>query len=113
MKNLINYIGTPYSEMSCWNLVRVIYKESLHIELPALPIQERERHNWTQVKAGSELDGDLILFRMRELKRHVGIVIGDRKMIHSDEKLGVVVERYSTDQWMNKLEKIYRYSSSH
>ena len=113
MKNLIQYIGTPYEELDCWGLVRTVYGEQLHIELPALPIQEQERHNWSQVKPGKELSGDLILFRIRELKRHVGIIIGDQKMIHADEKLGVVVERYNADPWQHKIERIYRHARSH
>lgn len=112
--DIIKYIGMSYSEINCWELVRKIYSEQLSIALPQLPIEAREMNNWMPVKSGHEMEGDLLIFRMKELKRHVAMVVGDGRMIHSDEKAGVVVEPYTgsgryTQQWQNRLQKIYRH----
>ena len=109
MNNLNAYVGKPYSELNCWNLIIAVYADVYHIELPKLPIKTEQKNYWREILCGSELPGDLLLFRITELKRHVGLVIGGGKMIHSDETAGVVVERYTGNLWNNRLTSIYRH----
>ena len=103
------YVGTPYSELNCWGLVREIYAKHLNLALAPLPVQTTEKNNWIEIPRGEERVGDLVLFRISALKRHVGIVIGGGLMIHSDENLGVVIERYKRDLWKSTLQSIYRH----
>jgi len=106
--NLSRYIGLPYSDLDCWALVRAVYRDEFNIQLPELPIQMEEKYNWIEVEPGSERPGDLLLFRMKKLKRHVALVVGDGRMLHSDEENGVVAERYRRDMWKTRLQTIYR-----
>ena len=109
MNHLNIYVGLSYDELDCWALVRSVYKDIYHVELPKLPIETEQKNHWREVLPGSELQGDLLLFRIAELKRHVGLVIGDGRMIHSDENAGVVIEKYTGPIWNNRLTKIYRH----
>lgn len=109
MKHFAKYIGLPYSELDCWGLVRKIYADEYGIEIPKLPIETQEAHNWNKVVLNAETEGDLLVFRIDELKRHVGIVIADGRMIHSHQDVGVVVERYTGAAWKHRLQKIYRH----
>ena len=109
MRNTSKYVGTPYGEMDCWKLVCTIYKEEFDILLDPLPIQTKEREFWEEVTPSKEQAGDLLVFRMAELKRHVGIVLGGGRMIHSDEAHGVVTELYRRDIWNSRLQTIYRH----
>ena len=109
MKHFAKYIGLSYDELDCWALVRAIYKNEYNIEIPKLPIETQEAHNWNLIELNAEEEGDLLVFRVDELKRHVGIVIADGRMIHSDNDAGVVVERYLGTMWKCRLSKIYRH----
>ena len=109
MNNLNEYVGKSYDELDCWSLVRRIYKDVYHIALPKLPIETEQKNHWREVPPGSELQGDLLLFRIAELKRHVGLVVGEGRMIHSDETTGVVIEKYTGPLWDHRLKKIYRH----
>ncbi len=109
MKSAHTYIGTPYDELNCWQLVRAIYRDEYNIDLPELPIESHERDNWERVELNAEKIGDLLLFQETVMKRHVGVVVGNQMMVHADRKLGTVAARYTSPQWKPKLQKIYRH----
>ena len=109
MKHFAKYIGLDYDELDCWKLVRKIYADEYGIEIPKLPIETQEAHNWNIIELSAEEEGDLLVFRIKELKRHVGIVISDGRMIHSDNVAGVVVERYTGQKWNQRLQRLYRH----
>lgn len=113
--NLGNYIGLTYEQVTCWGLVRLVYQEQLGIELPELePDTEPEDvDDWYQVTPGYERPMDVAVFREPEGGKHVGLVVGSGKMLHSTERQnrGSVIERYKGFLWRNKLLGFYRHAA--
>jgi len=104
--NTGKYVGLTYDDLNCWGLVKAIYLDELGIDLPDIPIQMDERGNWVEVELEHELD--LLLFDTVD-GPHVGLCIGEGRMIHSDKHNGVVIERYKRDVWKSRLQAIYRH----
>lgn len=102
------WIGTPYkyggedkSGVDCSGLVVKVYKSALDIKLP--------RNSGEQARYCSPLDknqlmpGDLLFFATSGSSTsvsHVGIYVGDGKMIHSSASNGVVVSDISSDYYV-------------
>lgn len=101
------WIGTPYKYggedkrgVDCSGLVLNVYKSALDIKLP--------RNSAAQSAYCSPLGkdmlmpGDLIFFATSGSKNkvsHVGIYVGDGKMIHSSASKGVIVSNISDDYY--------------
>lgn len=105
-------VGKGYEELTCWELVRYVYRESLNIELPDLSAEVRpqDRHEWLPVKRGEERFPDVLVFREPGGK-HVGVVQRRGRMLHSRRATGVVIERYDGITWKSRLIGIYRHSA--
>ena len=99
------YIGTPYlwggttpKGFDCSGFVQYIYKNN-GISLPRTTSQQ-----WkvgTYVSKSDLKPGDLIFLQntYREGVSHVGIYIGDGKMIHASSSKGVVISSLSTSYY--------------
>jgi len=72
----------------------------------------RETLKWTDVPAGRELCGDVIILRVRGKPMHVGLVLGDRQMLHIEFGINSVLERYTGARWAERIFGFYRYKSS-
>ena len=88
------WLGTPYlyggntkAGVDCSGFVKNVYKE-LGIDLPRTSAQQFA----TLKHTNSPVVGDLVFFKKGNVINHVGIFIGDGKMIHSASKRGVVIE---------------------
>ena len=102
------WIGTPYKYggedkrgIDCSGLVLNVYKSALDIKLP--------RNSGEQAKYCSPLQknqlmpGDLIFFATgssRKRVSHVGIYVGDGRMVHSSASSGVVVSDIESDYFV-------------
>lgn len=102
------WIGTPYKYggedkrgIDCSGLVLNVYKSALDIKLP--------RNSGEQAKYCSPLQknqlmpGDLIFFATGSSKKkvsHVGIYVGDGRMVHSSASSGVVVSDIESDYFV-------------
>lgn len=129
------YVGIPYevkgnlrSGADCFGLIQMVYEDQFKIRLPGAilrnsPITSNEdaaaiigshRHDasWIGITRGHELPGDVILLRYRGLASHLGIVVGEGKMLHTLSGVGAVVESYVKGRWSDKVEGIFRYSHS-
>lgn len=127
--NFSKYIGIPFTDhgrnesgCDCWGLIRLIYKNEFGIELSDLgPIYKSTtdengmRHlyssqlpNWKIVKTPRV--GDVVLLRIRGVPIHVGIVVGNSKMIHVERGIDSVIERFTSGIWNNRIEGFYRYA---
>lgn len=93
------WLGTPYryggndrGGVDCSGLVVQVYQRALGIKLPRV---SREQADAVEAQSRERLlPGDLVFFATgRDPQRisHVGIFLGDGKMIHSSTKNGVVV----------------------
>ena len=125
-----HYIGLPFQDhgrdssgLDCWGLVRLVLAEQFDIALPSYiheyqrttqvekisTLIERESSKWKEVPAGSEVCGDTVTLRVRGRPMHVGLVLGDRQMLHIECGINSVIERYVGARWMERVSGFYRY----
>lgn len=61
------------------------------------------------VAATAARPGDVLLFRIRRLPQHVGILTEAGTMVHAYAGAGGVVEAALTDWWWRRLVAVYRF----
>ncbi|MCM1077720.1 MAG: NlpC/P60 family protein [Bacteroides sp.] len=101
-----SWIGTPYKYggedkhgVDCSGLVVSVYRSALDIKLPR---SSNEQAGYcSPLQKNQLMPGDLLFFATGRSKNisHVGIYVGDGKMIHSSASSGVVVSDISTDYY--------------
>lgn len=124
------YLGLPFlpdgrdrEGLDCWGLVSLIYQEELGIYLPIhngvfkdqtpetmlaiSKLMRQERENWTKVSIPQQFD--VLLLRTGKHAFHVSMVIDVDRMIHIEEGIDSVIERYTGPLWKQRIEGIYRY----
>ena len=52
--------------------------------------------------------GDLLLFAIGRHPQHVGVYVGDGRMVHAYQSVGRVVEHGFVDPWKKRLVGVYR-----
>ena len=125
-----HYIGLPFQDhgrdrngLDCWGLVRLVMGEQFSIALPSYLYEyqrttqvdkisaliEWEAGKWKAVTAGSETCGDVIVLRVRGKPMHVGIVLGDKQMLHIEHGINSMIERYAGSRWAERVSGFYRY----
>lgn len=94
-----SWLGTPYKYggtdrdgVDCSGLVLRVYKDALGIGLPRNSRAQRDFCPW--VASDALYPGDLLFFSSdsnRDRVTHVGIFVGDNRMIHASSSSGVIV----------------------
>ena len=109
-------IGVPYEVSDCWGIVKDFYSLVFNKELPdyydeapnddnlANMYVENAKGNFERVETPEF--GDLILIRLNGIPCHIGVFIGEGKMLHTIRGSGCVIERLS--RWIPRIEGIYR-----
>ena len=107
------YVGTPYSELNCWELCRKIFATEFGINIG--PVEEQrhamqDRH-WIDIQDGdiAPREGDVILFKDSPVNRHVAILLDDTYMIHSQKGMNCCIESWRSRAWKNRIVGIYRH----
>ena len=130
MPVVTRYIGAPYAPcgrgpaFDCWGLVRQVigevtgcwpadysgqYTSWKDPRLPAL--LTHEAGCWQSITPGSERPCDVVLIDIGGLPRHVGLVIGGKRMLHIYRtSLQAVIERYDNPLWEQRIRGFYRYN---
>lgn len=118
--------GRTDTEVDCWQLLRLIYRDQLGMDLPAIegvylddsPMTIRnvsramgeERKQWVSVDSPKEFD--IVLLKPRgKLFFHVGCYIPLNKMLHIEDGSQVTCERIDGIMWQNRIEGFYRHAS--
>ena len=118
-----NYVGIPFEEYNCWQLICKIYNEQFGIKLSdysneyktALDkenirlIYERELKIWQQIK--NPAFGDIIVLMIQGQPWHTGIVVSKQFMLHTERKIQSMIESYNGIIWKNKIIGYYRYQT--
>lgn len=126
-----DYIGLAYSEMGrrrdgldCWGLARLVYAETLDIELPsytdaldrferdeiaAITLDARRSPLWRGVGAIEPFD--VLLFRHGRHATHVGLAIDARRMLHVEEGRAAHIARYDVSPWRSRFVGAYRHAA--
>ena len=117
------YVGLPFEEYNCWQLVCLVYKNELNIILDdykneyhnaidrenIASIYTREMHR-TYIKIDNPQAFDVVVCRVRGQPWHTGIVIESNQMLHTQRYINAVVEYYDRFNWKNRILGFYRYN---
>lgn len=124
------YIGLPFREhgrdrsgVDCWGLVRLALAEQFSVALPSFvteyrhtleksrigPLIERETQHWQRIGKNTEAPGDVVVLRLHGKPMHVGLVLGDRHMLHIEAGINSAIERYNSPQWSERLFGFFRH----
>ena len=105
-----NYVGLSYDEVSCFDLVKLVYKDVYSVEISGI----REQGDlvktgfWFEVNDDFQT-GDILVFKDSSVKRHVGILLTHEHMLHADiDSGGAVIDRWVAGNWTPRLDSIYR-----
>ena len=84
ISDLTDIIGTPFSEMKCWDVVVEVYRRS-GISLPEYT--QIRMDEWREVREPTP--GSVLVFALygKNLD-HVGVYLGEGKFIHATEHSG-------------------------
>jgi hypothetical protein len=128
----VKYLGKPWRRRdepvsseayTCWSLVKEVYRGELGIWLPdyeedgvcrleAIYLEAMQRGYdpsiWMEVKSGEERELDIVVFRIRGVDSHIGVVTSAGYMLHASEGNLSCVERYNVDPWTTVGYKFYR-----
>lgn len=101
------WLGTPYryggntrNGVDCSGFVLQVYNNALDIKLPRNSAKQYEF--CSQVKPSDLIAGDLVFFatsRGSSGVSHVGLYVGDGKMIHASSSKGVIVTNITDDYY--------------
>lgn len=124
-----HYIGLPFREYGrtvagtdCWGLVRLVLQEQFAAVLPSYAADYpdggaedigkligQEAAKWIAVSAGEEQLGDVVVLRMRGAPMHVGLVLGDGRMLHIEKHINSAIEDYRGPRWCKRVSGFYRH----
>lgn len=128
------YVGLPWREkgrdrdgLDCWGLVRLVYAERFGVSLPDLgggyaasedaPSVSRVLAEetspaglWSRREGLPEEVGDVGVFRIRGFPAHVGIAVGDRRILHVVRGANSVVEEWDGPLWGSRVDGWFRFS---
>lgn len=88
--------GNDYAGVDCSGFLVAVYRDAAGINLPRTTKKQRE--HCLDVDNGDRAVGDILFFSSKRSDgqvAHVGMYIGDNKMIHSSSSRGVVVDDLS------------------
>jgi cell wall-associated NlpC family hydrolase len=123
------YIGLPFAAkgrdragLDCWGLVRLVLAERFGRVLPIWsegydqiePNPKTAAHlaacaqTLPRLSPAEALPGDVLLFRIGGELAHVGVDIGEGRMLHIHEGINVCIERWQGPRWQPRIEGAYR-----
>lgn len=111
--------------LDCWGLLRAFYKDVLDIELPTyenayqdsnemnqtVQAIRYEKRDDTWVKVTSPAYGDGVLLRIAGHPCHVGIYLGDGRMLHTLTGHDSAIDCLDSVRWKNRVDGYFRHAS--
>lgn len=120
----MDWTGRPWQRPhGCWRLLCAFYLAELGIALPTYDDQvpgddgqqlatliAEELGAWREVPRGAERYGDGVLLRIAGAPAHIGVVMGQGRMLHVlMDGHDSCVESYRTPRWAPRIEGFYRH----
>lgn len=121
---MTDWAGRPWqAPHGCWRLFCAFYLAEFGLALPTYDDQVqdddgpalalliiREMDAWREVARGTERYGDGVLLRIAGAPAHIGVVMGQGRMLHvlmyGHQSC---VESYRTPKWAPRIEGFYRH----
>jgi len=89
--------GTDRNGIDCSALTQVLYARALGLDLPR--DTKRQSRIGERVSSRSLQPGDLVFFRPRGEKLHVGVYLSDGDFVHASSSAGVTVSDVQDSYW--------------
>ena len=118
------YIGLPFEEYNCWQLMCLIYRNEFDIELPdfkgeysnALDAKKIEAiYNRELLSRFTKIDVQkqfcFVVIRMDGQPWHCGLVIDKNIMLHTDRGIDCVHQDFNTLEWKHRVIGYYEYAT--
>jgi len=117
--------GRDYEAWDCWGLVYCAFRDVLGIHLPSYldeyerpgdtgesrrkleALIVREAYDWKPVSLPKEMD--LALFKIAGNRSHIGLMVDRANCLHTEAKIGTIIEPINGLVWAKRLEGVYRY----
>ena len=106
MSALDIWVGAPYREFDCYDLLRHAADDLFDIEYPELgfdyyadptgAIELELRSNWRWNKLMEPEIGCIVLLSTGGIARHVGLWLGNGEILHTTRKMGSVIQDIQT-----------------
>lgn len=123
MKDYSEYLGIPYksggrdrTNVDCYGVVYLIYKDLYKIELPDFQGKEYQGEFsklWKIIEKKELKERDVILFRTSRISNavgHIGLFIGDGRFIQCLENSGgIAIDRLERPYWIKNYYRAFRY----
>lgn len=105
------YGGDTRSGVDCSGLVLNLYRSALAIKLPRSSAQQQEY--CSRISKKDLMEGDLVFFTTGKGSKvsHVGMYIGDGRMIHSSTSRGVIISALDEDYYARTFHSAGRVDS--
>ncbi len=107
------WLGTPYRRggtsrrgIDCSGFVQQIYRSAFAIDLPRTAAEQGLMGN--PVPLSDLQPGDLLYFRIRESRNHVGIYLGGDDFVHASPRRGVSIASLSAPHWQQAFQSARR-----
>lgn len=129
------YLGIPYTDLGdghdgadCYGLVRLVYRETRGIELPAQGLYAhldltgtdgrkgaealiaRVAANWPWRRVDRPAPLDVVIFRRGRIEDHMGLIVDQRRFLHVVEAREACVERLDNPLWCRRVAGYYRHT---
>jgi cell wall-associated NlpC family hydrolase len=114
--SLAKMIGISHEEMDCWKLCQYFYSEILKRELPDLYTTPPKNEACISVASETEKNfikiekpefGDIVLMNIGGYPSHVGIYLGEGKILQTFQKTGSAIHPMS--KWVKSIIGFYRW----
>jgi cell wall-associated NlpC family hydrolase len=119
--------GRDYHGADCWGVVFLFYRDVLRQPIPAYSAEMDARsfcrkdigtlvdveklENWARVDLPHF--GDCVLMRNGHVESHVGIFLGDDRILHSEGDAGSLIERADGKRLRHRIVGYYRLKHAH
>jgi len=124
------YLGIPYVDkgrdengLDCYGLVYLYYKNEYGIELETFTQDYEsasdaitahgaiEKHRDEFLEVDKPREGDLIIFTIGGFNAHIGLMISDKKFLHTLDGCEVTVESIDSITWRNRINSYLRFKT--
>ena len=124
--NLSDYIGLPYEQYDCWELIRFIYEDGLDIDLPDYrkrytssndvkqtgPVVAQGIEDGCWEKVDKPAFGDVLIFNVLGIPSHCAMYLADGDFIHAFNGTNSVIENVNDLCWAKRFVGAYKWKAA-
>lgn len=115
---LTKYIGKPYEEYNCFDLVKEFYKDHFDLDIchyyEGTQVPDKKTVESLVVTNKGDFEkftspefGDIVVINLYGYSCHIGVCVGDGRFLHSVRKIGSCMEPLS--KYSRMIEGYYRH----